>query len=198
MIRLNRIYKELSIAMEGLKKGVLEIAITTSENAQVAKLLFRIFELEKKTDKLYIDIGKMIYELRHLPYQEILDHKEIKIHINTIRTTRQDIQDIEKEIKLLREDNMRFKLDELTRYMRRGGYTVEELIVEKDSAACGKKLGELRLPTGVIILSVISHDLFVLPEAGRLFNAGDRVFILGSRDRIKETASLFTAPVHFT
>lgn len=197
MIRLNRIYKELSIALEGLKKGVLEIAITTSENARVAKLLFRILELEKKMEKLYIDIGKMVYELRHLPYQKILDHKEIKIHIHTIRTTLQDIQDIEKEINLLREDNLRSRLDELTRYMRRGGYTVEEFIVEKDSAVCDKKLGELRLPPGVIILSVISHDLFVIPDAGRPFNEGDRVFILGSRDRIKETASLLRTPVHF-
>ena len=60
MTRLNRIYKELGIALDGLKKGILEIAITTSENAQVAKLLFRIFELEKKVDRLYSDIGKTI------------------------------------------------------------------------------------------------------------------------------------------
>jgi len=186
----------LSIALDGLKKGVLEIAITTSENAQVAKLLFRIFELEKKIDKLYIHIGKMIYELRHLPYQEILNNKEIKVHIHTIQETRRNIEDVEKEIRLLRENNIRSKLDELTRYMRRGGYSVEEFIVEKGSLAHDKKPEELALPTGVLIISIISHDLFLLPEAGRTLHEGDRVFILGSRDRIKEVASLFMAPVH--
>lgn len=196
MARLNRIYKEFSIALEGLKKGILEIAITTSENAQVAKLLFRIFELEKKMDRLYIDTGKMAYELRHLPFNEILDNGEIKDCVEAIKTIQQDIHSIEKEINLLREDSIKSKLEELKRYMRRGGHTIEELIVEKDSGVSGKEIRELKLPHGVIIISVIRHDLFIIPEEGIQLNVGDRVFLLGSRERIKEAASLFTVSEH--
>lgn len=194
MVKLNRIYREFSIALEGLKKGILEIAITTSENAQVAKLLYRIFELEKKMEKLSVEIGKMVYELRNLPFDEILNTKEIKYYVNSIRTTQQDIYSIEKEVNLLREDSIKSKLDEIKRYMRRGGYTIEELIVGKNSEVLSKKIEELKLPPGVIIISVISGEMFNIPEEGMVLNEGDRVFILGSIDRIRDAASQFRTP----
>src|SRR4030067_3385379 len=156
MTRLNRIYKELGIALDRLKKGILEIAITTSENVQVAKLLFRIFELEKKVDKLYTDIGKTIYELRHLPFNEVLNNPHIKEYMDTVKTIQSDISKIEKEINLLREDTDKPKLEELKQYMRRGGYTVEETPVEKESLMAGKRVGGLALPSGVIVKAV-SH-----------------------------------------
>lgn len=194
MVKLNRIYREFSIALEGLKKGILEIAITTSENAQVAKLLYRIFELEKKMEKLSVEIGKMVYELRNLPFDEILNTKEIKYYVNSIHVTQQDIYSIEKEVNLLREDSIKSKLDEIKRYMRRGGYTIEELIVGKNSEVLSKKIEELKLPPGVIIISVISGEMFNIPEDGVGLNEGDRVFILGSIDRIRDVASQFRTP----
>ena len=192
MDRFNLIYKELGIALEGLKKGILEIAITTSENTQVAKLLFRVFELEKKIDKIYIDTGKMIYELRHLTINEILENKNIKDDLTIIKAIQQDIHKIEKEINLLREDSIKSNMEKLRRYMRRGGYTIEELIVDRDSVVTSKEIGELKLPPGVMIISVIHHDLFLMPEDSLSLSEGDRVFILGSRDKIAEVAPLFT------
>src|SRR3990167_6551781 len=139
MIRLNRIYKELTITLDGLKKGILEIAITTSESTQVAKLLFRIYELEKKLE-----------------------------------------------------------LDELKQYMRREGFTIDDLVPSKNSEVIGKKIRELRLPPGLIIISLIRHDLLIIPHEDMQIDEGDRIFILGLRDRIKEAASLFITAEQFT
>ena len=191
MTRLNRIYKELGIALDGLKKGILEIAITTSENAQVAKLLFRIFELEKKVDRLYTDIGKTIYEFRQLPFNEVLNNPHIKEYMDTVKTIQSDISKIEKEIHLLREDTVKPKLEELKQYMRRGGYTVEETPVEKESRMAGKRIGGLPLPSGVIVIAVIHLDLFTIPAEDLCLEAGDRVFLLGPREKIQEVISLF-------
>ena len=196
MARFNRIYKELSIALEGLKKGILEIAITTSENTQVAKLLFQVFELEKKTDSLYIDIGKTVFELRHLTFNEILDNKDVKDYIHSIHSIQQDIQTIEKEINLLRENRVKSRMEEIQRYMRRGNYTIEELRVEKDSPVTGKEIGELKIPSGVIIISVIHHDLFAMPKDSLCLTEGDRVFILGSKNKINEAALFFSPSKH--
>jgi len=191
MIRLNRIYKELTITLEGLKKGILEIAITTSESTQVAKLLFRIYELEKRLERLYIDIGKLVYELRHLPVNEIIENKDIIDYIDKIKILQQDITKVEKEINLLREETIKSKLDELKQYMRRGGFTIDDLVPSKNSEVIGKKIRELRLPPGLIIISLIRHDLLIIPHEDMQIDEGDRIFILGSRDRIKEAAPLF-------
>ena len=191
MIRLNRIYKELTITLEGLKKGILEIAITTSESTQVAKLLFRIYELEKRLERLYIDTGKLVYELRHLPVNEIIENKDIIDYIDKIKILQQDITKVEKEINLLREETIKSKLDELKQYMRRGGFTIDDLVPSKNSEVIGKKIRELRLPPGLIIISLIRHDLLIIPHEDMQIDEGDRIFILGSRDRIKEAAPLF-------
>ena len=198
MIRLNRIYKELTITLEGLKKGILEIAITTSESTQVAKLLFRIYELEKRLERLYIDIGKLVYELRHLPVNEIIENKDIIDYIDKIKILQQDITKVEKEINLLREETIKSKLDELKQYMRRGGFTIDDLVPSKNSEVIGKKIRELRLPPGLIIISLIRHDLLIIPHEDMQIDEGDRLFILGLRDRIKEAASLFITAEQFT
>lgn len=191
MIRLNRIYKELSITLDGLKKGILEIAITTSESTQVAKLLFRIYELEKRLERLYTDIGKMVYELHHLPFNEIAENKDIIDYLDKIKALQQDIIKIEKEINLLREETIKSKLDELKQYMRRGGFTIDELVVSKNSEVIGKRLRGLALPPGLTIISLVRHELLIIPHDGLEINEGDRIFIIGPRDRIKEISSLF-------
>jgi len=191
MIRLNRIYKELTITLDGLKKGILEIAITTSESTQVAKLLFRIYELEKRLERLYIDTGKLVYELRHLPVNELIENNDIIDYLDKIKILQQDITKVEKEINLLREETIKSKLDELKQYMRRGGFTIDDLVPSKNSEVIGKKIRELRLPPGLIIISLIRHDLLIIPHEDMQIDEGDRIFILGSRDRIKEAAPLF-------
>ncbi|OGW54611.1 MAG: hypothetical protein A2Y48_04425 [Nitrospirae bacterium RIFCSPLOW2_12_42_9] len=198
MIRLNRIYKELTITLDGLKKGILEIAITTSESTQVAKLLFRIYELEKRLERLYIDTGKLVYELRHLPVNELIENNDIIDYLDKIKILQQDITKVEKEINLLREETIKSKLDELKQYMRRGGFTIDDLVPSKNSEVIGKKIRELRLPPGLIIISLIRHDLLIIPHEDMQIDEGDRIFILGLRDRIKEAASLFITAEQFT
>ena len=198
MIRLNRIYKELTITLDGLKKGILEIAITTSESTQVAKLLFRIYELEKRLERLYIDTGKLVYELRHLPVNELIENNDIIDYLDKIKILQQDITKVEKEINLLREETIKSKLDELKQYMRRGGFTIDDLVPSKNSEVIGKKIRELRLPPGLIIISLIRHDLLIIPHEDMQIDEGDRIFILGLRDRIKEAAPLFITAEQFT
>lgn len=193
MTGMNRIYKEFGIALDGLKKGLFEIAITMSENTRIAKLLYQIFELEKKIDKLYVKTGQRVHELHHLSFAEILNNDDIKGHINKIKTIHLDIRRLEKEINLLREERVKSKLEELKRYMRRGGFTIEELVVEQNSEVIDKYIGELSLPHGAIIIAVIHHEMFNIPQEGLKLTAGDRVFILSPTDAVKEAAALFSS-----
>lgn len=192
MNKFSRIYRELSIALDGLKKGVFEIAITTSENTQVAKLLYQIYELEKRLEKHYSETGKTVYELRTHPVEEIIDNQNIREQLSRIKAMQHDILNLEKEINLLREEGIKSKLDELKQYMRRGGYTIDELTVEKNSSAEGKYIGSLMLPHRAIIIAVIHHNMLVIPENDLPLIAGDTVFIMASRDRIKDAASVFS------
>lgn len=198
MLQWSRIYKELSIGLEGLKRGIMEIAITTSENTRVAKLLYRIYELERRIEKIYIQAGKFVYENQHLSYKELAGHSEIRYYLNSLKNTRQDISAIEKEITLLREDQLKLRVDELTKYMRRGGYTIDEIKVEQYSKGDSKSIDELDLPSGVRIIAVISNGLFIVPENKTIIREGDRIFILGPVEKIKVAASLFTSSPDFS
>lgn len=193
MAGFNRIYRELSIALDGLKKGILEIAIATSENTQVAKLLFRVFELEQKMEKYYIDTGRMVYEFRHLPFDEILNNMAIKDYMSTLKTLQQDIHNIEREINLLREDGIKTKLDDLKRYMRRGGYTIEEFIVDKYSPANGREIRELGLHPGVTVIASVHQEMFTIATDTLRLAEGDKVFILCLRGKMSEVAPLFVS-----
>lgn len=198
MIVWNRIYKELVISVDGLRKSLLEIAITMSENTQIARLLYQIFELEKKIDKLYIKTGQTVHELHQLPFSEITANEKVKENVIKLKSLQSDINRLEKEINLLREGRVKSRLDELTRYMRRGGYTIEDFIVAQDSDVINKSIGELFLPHGGIIVAVIHDEKLIMPQSGIKFTEGDRVFILSPVNAVKETSTLFTSSKQLT
>ncbi len=194
----NRIYKELGISLDGLRKSLMEIAVTMSENTQIARLLYQIFELQKKMDKLYIKTGQIVHELHPLPVSEIADNERVKENIARLKALQSDIFRIEKEINLLREERVKSRLDELTRYMRRGGYTIEEFIVAQNSDAINKSADELFLPQDGIIIAVIQNDKFILPQNRIILAEGDRVFVLSSVHAIMGAAAMFTSSTQIT
>lgn len=198
MIGWNRIYRELGISLDGLRKSLLEIAITMSENTRIARLLYQTLELEKKMDKLYIKTGQTVHELHHLPFNEIADNDKIKENLSRIKSLQSDIQKIGKEINLLREERVKSKLDELTRYMRRGGYTIEEFTVAQDSDVINKAAEELILPQGGSIVAVIHNENLLLPQSAVKFTVGDRVFVLSPVNAMTETSTLFTSSKQLT
>ena len=198
MLSWNRIYKELVISVDGLRKSLLEIAITMSENTQIAKLLYQIFELEKKIDKLHIKTGQTVHELHQLPFSEITANEKVKDNVIKLKSLQSDINRLEKEINLLREERVKSRLDELTRYMRRGGYTIEDFIVAQDSDVINKSIGELFLPHGGLLVAVIHDEKLIMPQSWIKFTEGDRVFILSPVNAVKETSTLFTSSKQLT
>ncbi|HEY4619880.1 MAG TPA: TrkA C-terminal domain-containing protein [Nitrospirota bacterium] len=189
----NRLYKELGISLDGLRKGLMEIAITMSENTQIAKLLYQIFELQKKVDKLYTKTGQIVHELHPLTLSEIEENERVKENLSRLKSLQSDIHRIEKEINLLREERTKTRLDELTQYMRRGGYTIEEFIVEHDSYAINKSAIELILPQDSQIIAIIHKEKFNLPDGRLRLTEGDRVFVLSPPNILMEAAAIFSS-----
>ncbi len=198
MLIWNRIYKELGISLDGLGKGLMEIAITMSENTRIARLLYQIFELRKKMDKLHIKTGQTVHELQPLPVAEIAENEKIKEYAARLKSMQADVDHIEKEINLLREERVKARLDELTRHMRRGGYTIEEFAVSKDSEALNKSSDELFLQQDGIIIAVIHNDKLFMPKDRMRLSEGDRVYVLSSVNSILEAAAIFTSPAQLT
>ena len=189
----NRLYKELGVSIDGLRKSLMEIAITMSENTQIAKLLYQIFELQKKMDKLYTKTGQIVHELHPLPFYEIEKNEQVKENLSRLKSLQSDIHRIEKEINLLREERTKAMFDELTRYMRRSGYTIEEFHVEQGSDAINKSSIELTLPQDSRIIAVIHNDKFNLHQGTLKLTEGDRVFILCHLNTIMDAAAIFSS-----
>lgn len=186
------------ISLEGLRKGLMEIAITMSENTQIAKLLYQIFELQKKVDKLYIKTGQIVYELQPMPASEITENEKVRENISRLKSLQSDIHTIEKEINLLREERINSKLDDLTRYMRRGGFTIEEFTVGQNSGAINKSASELPLPQECTIIAIIHNERFNLPQDFIKLNEGDKVFVLSQQNIVMESAAIFSSSTQLT
>jgi CIC family chloride channel protein len=58
------------------------------------------------------------------------------------------------------------------------GYQVIEITVTGDSAAAGRKLGDLRWPAGGTLVSVLSGRRLRSPDSEITLSAGDRVSLL--------------------
>ena len=58
------------------------------------------------------------------------------------------------------------------------GYQVIEITVTRDSAAAGRKLGDLRWPTAGTLVSVLSGRRLRPPDSEITLSAGDRVSLL--------------------
>ena len=59
MLPVDRIVREIKVSLEGLKRGITEIALDVDENMQIMKLTLQIAELEKKMEKAFIQVGQM-------------------------------------------------------------------------------------------------------------------------------------------
>lgn len=73
-----------------------------------------------------------------------------------------------------------------------GGARIKEAVVEKGSRFDGKRLMELGLPKGTILLSVIRGSAAVIPGGDTQLHAGDMAIVMGEEPELSDTLCQFT------
>ena len=186
MLPLDRITREFKVSFTGLKRTLTGIAVLADENMQVMKLTFRISEIEKKMDRTFRDLGGICYLTDDGPgIQERLSaDPEVAVHVARLQEYRQESLQLEKEIEGIRSNLISEELAELTQGLRKKGGMIRDLTLPPASPWTGKKVAEVPLPPGVLIMALFRGEEILYPEGDTPLREGDRVYLIGPENGV--------------
>lgn len=78
------------------------------------------------------------------------------------------------------------------------GGTLHEVEIVRGSPGSGKRIVDLGLPQGVLIVLLNRNDRFVVPGGGTILMAGDRALVLANSQQIEQLRPLLGGPVSST
>jgi hemerythrin-like domain-containing protein len=111
----DRMKKTFQDGVEVMKKGTAIVAERTPEMAQtvaektqeainVGKLRLQIQSLNNKSNKIYTEIGKQVYEMIRKKGTNIETDESVKKLVGEVNKLKKQIRDIEKQMESLKKD----------------------------------------------------------------------------------------------
>ncbi len=102
----DKVTEELKKAAQGgweAVRGGAKLAVEKSEEmAKIGKLRYRIYTNHKQAEKLFNELGGMVYEMAKPPYENPLSRPEVTRLIEEIRKVEDEIARLEEEIENIR------------------------------------------------------------------------------------------------
>ncbi|MEE9614983.1 MAG: hypothetical protein V3W31_08575 [Thermodesulfobacteriota bacterium] len=102
MSYLDKVKEELKrAAQEGwsaMKEGAKVAADKSEEVAKTGKLRYRAHILHKQAEKLFANLGGMVYEMAKPPYENPLSNQEVMRLIEEIKGVEKETNEVEEEI----------------------------------------------------------------------------------------------------
>ena len=75
--------------------------------------------------------------------------------------------------------------------LQNGNIAVIQIDLTETSPACGKRIIDLELPKGILIISIIRNEISVIPQANTILNEDDSLIILMPQEKDKEINQYF-------
>jgi trk system potassium uptake protein TrkA len=76
--------------------------------------------------------------------------------------------------------------------LRRGQFSLIELVVSADAAVVGEAIKDLRLPEQCVIAGIIREGNMIVPRGMTKFEVGDEVLVITDPDGAEQLVELFT------
>jgi trk system potassium uptake protein TrkA len=73
------------------------------------------------------------------------------------------------------------------------GATVLKVTVEWDSLIVRKKIKDLNIPDGMVVVGIIRADKFIIPRGETTIEPGDEMIIVCNNDKVSEALSFFNS-----
>jgi trk system potassium uptake protein TrkA len=73
------------------------------------------------------------------------------------------------------------------------GVRIREVLVDQRSPYCGKVLGELGLPRGIIVVSILRGEEAVIPNGTTRLEAGDYAVVMGKAPELEPVLRAFSS-----
>lgn len=74
-----------------------------------------------------------------------------------------------------------------------GSLEVMEISVDADSLAAGKRIREVRLPQGALVVSVLRADRTIIPDGEYMLQGNDHIIIIARTEFIERIQAMFTS-----
>lgn len=187
---LNRLKNELYIDLNGSKEILLEIAEKTSAKVESIKKAIEAAELDSKIDREYEGLGTKIYSLIK-EGKDTVDDPEIINRINRLRHLKRMLLRLEEEMVYISEKVLTGKLLDLKDELKKGSATLETITITNSSSFVKKKISDLRLPPGMLIILIKRSDQLLIPDGMMELNVGDSITMIGYRSGIDDAIRLF-------
>jgi trk system potassium uptake protein len=68
---------------------------------------------------------------------------------------------------------------------------IKEFSIRRHSAAAGKRIADLKLPAGIIVIGLIRHRQYIVPDGSTALLAGDIIIALAREEKLQVLASVF-------
>ena len=74
-----------------------------------------------------------------------------------------------------------------------GSLEVMEISVDEHSVASGKRISDVRLPQGALVVTVLREDRTIIPDGEYVLQGGDHIIMIARTEFIERMQALFTA-----
>ncbi len=189
---LKRLKNELYIDLHAAKLILFEVAEKTSAKVGSIKRSIHAAELDSKIDKEYEALGLKICNLLNEGKGPPLEETGVLDSVNRLRSLKQTLLRFEEEMAYFSDGMLISKVLELKEGLMNASAALETVTITKDSPLIKKRVSELKLPPGQLIILVKRSGQVLIPDGSTELIGDDSLVIMGYKSCMDETIKLFT------
>lgn len=168
----------------GLEEGLETISEKTAEMSQLTKLKWERRGIEKSIQQELIGLGELVFQL-HAGGKQDRYQEESKTSFEKLVTLEKQLEEKDTEIEELTNKIDRKQVKGLKKDLEMGDGSIEQIIVDEESALVNKKLMEIKFPKAVLIGTIVRDDRVIIPDGKTVLMKGDKVTLLGKKEDVE-------------
>ncbi len=181
---------------ELVKDGTELAANRVSYASKLAQLNWELRGIQKNIHECHRDLGSLLFDLHAKKRLEEIE-KNGKTLFEKLAALEKDLEAKEIEKNELPKTYGLETIDketvkELREDLEDGGGTIVQVILEDGSAFSGKKLKEIKMPKEALVGTIVRDEKIVIPDGETVFQAGDKVTLLGKKEDVDEAIERMT------
>lgn len=196
---LVRLQKEFSITGQAIYETILAIAERANRKVEVLRLHNQASTVLNQVDTAHGDLGRQLAALwtrKFLPGQEATVANELnQLLAQTaarIHQLKETLLAVDTQVRVLKLETAHDDLLTLQRDLSRRSAALERIVVPQGSSAIGQKIGDLRLPASVQLVTIFRGPFFINPSNALTLRADDVLILVGLQTDLAEVSAQFT------
>jgi hypothetical protein len=199
---LNRIRKDLTINIQGVREVVLGLSERVNRKVQVMKLHWQAAQLADQIDAVSQHLGGELATLlgsgerrpaQALPSDDAL--QALSRAVGQLRGLRRDLGRVDGLVRELEAETLRDELLKLQQDLGTRGLTLDRILVATETSAIGRSLKELGIPMTCRVVAVLRGPTWLEQPDDLPLHAGDIVLLFGRPADLHDARALLHPPI---